>query len=154
MSYALLAQGVACAVTGPIWGNLVDSGASRKLLLKVRVLGPLGTLGVSREFRFGLVFGFRALVVGGRFVGRLCGCSLACQILAVWGCGVSVVSVRRPSTLRALRGWCRLSTFCGRGGHRPMGALHLSSGDALLAFGLSEWVGAGGCLLFFLHCCH
>ncbi|CAE7522566.1 NPC1 [Symbiodinium natans] len=30
-----LAQGVACAVTGPIWGNLVDSGASRKLLLKV-----------------------------------------------------------------------------------------------------------------------
>lgn len=29
-----LCQGVACAVTGPIWGNLVDSGASRKLLLK------------------------------------------------------------------------------------------------------------------------
>ncbi|CAK9079511.1 Niemann-Pick C1 protein [Durusdinium trenchii] len=30
-----LCQGVACAVTGPIWGNLVDCGASRKLLLKV-----------------------------------------------------------------------------------------------------------------------
>jgi len=29
-----LCQGVACAVTGPIWGSLVDSGASRKLLLK------------------------------------------------------------------------------------------------------------------------
>ena len=26
--------GVACAVTGPIWGNLVDSGASRKWLLQ------------------------------------------------------------------------------------------------------------------------
>ena len=33
-----LCQGVACAVTGPLWGNLVDSGASRKLLLKVRPL--------------------------------------------------------------------------------------------------------------------
>ena len=26
--------GVACAVSGPIWGNLVDSGASRKWLLQ------------------------------------------------------------------------------------------------------------------------
>lgn len=30
-----LCQGVACAVTGPVWGNLVDSGASRKFLLQV-----------------------------------------------------------------------------------------------------------------------
>jgi len=30
-----LCQGVAFAVTGPLWGNLVDSGASRKLVLKV-----------------------------------------------------------------------------------------------------------------------
>ncbi|CAJ1340967.1 unnamed protein product [Effrenium voratum] len=30
-----LCQGVACAVTGPLWGNLVDAGCSRKLLLKV-----------------------------------------------------------------------------------------------------------------------
>ncbi|CAJ1368306.1 unnamed protein product, partial [Effrenium voratum] len=29
-----LCQGVACAVTGPLWGNLVDSGASRKTLLQ------------------------------------------------------------------------------------------------------------------------
>ena len=28
--------GVACAVSGPIWGNLVDSGASRKWLLQAR----------------------------------------------------------------------------------------------------------------------
>ncbi|CAJ1402069.1 unnamed protein product [Effrenium voratum] len=27
-------RGVACAVTGPLWGNLVDSGASRKTLLQ------------------------------------------------------------------------------------------------------------------------
>jgi len=30
-----LCQGVACAVSGPLWGNLVDSGASRKWLLQV-----------------------------------------------------------------------------------------------------------------------
>eukprot|EP00440_Ansanella_granifera_P048249 gb/GFBE01052267.1/.p1 GENE.gb/GFBE01052267.1/~~gb/GFBE01052267.1/.p1 ORF type:complete len:499 (+),score=84.43 gb/GFBE01052267.1/:1-1497(+) len=29
-----LCQGVACAITGPFWANLVDSGASRKQLLK------------------------------------------------------------------------------------------------------------------------
>lgn len=49
-----LCQGVACAVTGPIWGNLVDSGTSRKLLLKADLdaktirppggHGPLGPL--------------------------------------------------------------------------------------------------------------
>lgn len=31
----LVWQGVAFAVTGPLWGNLVDSGASRKLVLRV-----------------------------------------------------------------------------------------------------------------------
>lgn len=30
-----LAQGVACAICGPFWGNLVDSGVSRKALLTV-----------------------------------------------------------------------------------------------------------------------
>lgn len=32
-----LCQGLACVLTGPIWGNLVDSGASRKMLLKIGV---------------------------------------------------------------------------------------------------------------------
>lgn len=32
-----LCQGLACVLTGPLWGNLVDSGASRKLMLKIGV---------------------------------------------------------------------------------------------------------------------
>mmetsp|Transcript_87507 Transcript_87507/g.155212 ORF Transcript_87507/g.155212 Transcript_87507/m.155212 type:complete len:481 (-) Transcript_87507:33-1475(-) len=32
-----LCQGLSCALAGPLWGSLVDSGASKKLLLKVGV---------------------------------------------------------------------------------------------------------------------
>ena len=33
---------MACAVTGPVWGNLVDSGASRKFLLQEPGFPPMG----------------------------------------------------------------------------------------------------------------
>jgi len=51
-----LCQGVACAAAGPFWGNLVDSGASRKLLLTVGS-GCWGTC----TLLLGFVSGFGAM---------------------------------------------------------------------------------------------
>jgi len=57
-----LCQGVACAVSGPFWGNLVDSGASRKLLLKVgALLWGLCTLQLSLMSNYSLMMLLRAL---------------------------------------------------------------------------------------------
>jgi len=57
-----LCQGVACAVTGPIWGNLVDSGASRKLLLKVgAALWGLCTFQLAFTSQLWVMLGLRVL---------------------------------------------------------------------------------------------
>jgi len=57
-----LCQGVACAVSGPIWGNLVDSGASRKWLLQVGAgLWGLCTIQLALTSNFVIMIVLRVL---------------------------------------------------------------------------------------------
>jgi len=57
-----LCQGVAAAVTGPMWGNFVDSGASRKWLLQVGTgLWGICTIQLAMTSNFALMIVLRVL---------------------------------------------------------------------------------------------
>eukprot|EP00931_Biecheleriopsis_adriatica_P041493 TRINITY_DN23708_c0_g1_i1.p1 TRINITY_DN23708_c0_g1~~TRINITY_DN23708_c0_g1_i1.p1 ORF type:complete len:486 (-),score=85.34 TRINITY_DN23708_c0_g1_i1:54-1511(-) len=57
-----LCQGVAIAISGPFWGNLTDSGVSRKLMLKIGVLAwGLCTFQLAFTSSFWMMASLRAL---------------------------------------------------------------------------------------------
>ncbi|CAE7810287.1 dennd5b, partial [Symbiodinium microadriaticum] len=143
-------SGVACAVSGPIWGNLVDSGASRKWLLQVGAgLWGLCTIQLALTSNFVIMIVLRAaslhVPVMQSFVADLTTSSNCGSAFGKVACAANVgqvlaclmVTPISETVVHGVRGWRLslafvgvLSLFCAP---RPREAFRRSMGAQLPA---------------------